>query len=154
MNLKDLLYKVKILRLFGTTDIVISDIQFDSQKICKGSLFVAIKGVLTDGHQYIEDAIQNGVLAVIVEQIPDEIDAKITYIQVDSSYNALAVVASNFYHNPSTKLKLVGVTGTNGKTTIVSLLHQLFTLLNKKVGMISTIENKVVDKVFPSILDK
>ncbi|MAJ89823.1 MAG: UDP-N-acetylmuramoyl-L-alanyl-D-glutamate--2,6-diaminopimelate ligase [Flavobacteriales bacterium] len=150
MNLKDLLYKVKILRLFGTTDIVISDIQFDSQKICKGSLFVAIKGMLTDGHQYIEDAIQNGVSAVIVEQIPDEIDANITYIQVENSYNSLAVVASNFYHNPSTKLKLVGVTGTNGKTTIVSLLHQLFTLLNKKAGMISTIENKVVDKVFSS----
>lgn len=150
MNLKDLLYKVNILRLFGNTDVIVSDIHFDSRKISRGSLFVAIKGMVSDGHQYIESTIKDGVSAVIVEQIPAKLDENITYIQVESSYDALAVVASNFYGNPSASIKLVGVTGTNGKTTIVSLLHQLFTLLNKKVGMLSTIENKIIDKVIPS----
>ena len=147
MNLKDLLYKVNILRLCGTTDVLISDVHFDSRKIRKGSLFVAIKGSLSDGHQYIKSAINNGATAVIVEQIPSELDEYTAYIQVESSYDTLSIVASNFYGSPSSRIKLVGVTGTNGKTTIVSLLYQLFTLLNKKAGMISTIENKILDEV-------
>jgi UDP-N-acetylmuramoyl-L-alanyl-D-glutamate--2,6-diaminopimelate ligase len=150
MKLQDLLYKVNILKLIGSTNIEISDVQFDSRKIQKKGLFIAIKGTISDGHQYIQNTIKEGVIAIIVEQLPSQLNDNITYVQVANSYNALGVIAANFYNNPSERIKLVGVTGTNGKTTIVSLLHQLFTLLNNKVGMLSTIENKILDKVIPS----
>ena len=150
MKLQDLLYKVNILKLIGSTNIEISDVQFDSRKIQKKGLFIAIKGTISDGHQYIQNTIKDGAIAIIVEQLPSQLNDKITYVQVANSYNALGVIAANFYNNPSERIKLVGVTGTNGKTTIVSLLHQLFTLLNNKVGMLSTIENKILDKIIPS----
>ena len=150
MKLQDLLYKVNILKLIGSTNIEISDVQFDSRKIQKKGLFIAIKGTISDGHQYIQNTIKDGVIAIIVEQLPSQLNDKITYVQVANSYNALGVIAANFYNNPSERIKLVGVTGTNGKTTIVSLLHQLFTLLNNKVGMLSTIENKILDKIITS----
>ena len=150
MKLQDLLYKVNILKLIGSTNIEISDVQFDSRKIQKKGLFIAIKGTISDGHQYIQNTIKEGVIAIIVEQLPSQLNDNITYVQVANSYNALGVIAANFYNNPSERIKLVGVTGTNGKTSIVSLLHQLFTLLNNKVGMLSTIENKILDKVIPS----
>ena len=150
MKLQDLLYKVNILKLIGSTNIEISDVQFDSRKIQKKGLFIAIKGTISDGHQYIQNTIKEGVIAIIVEQLPSQLNDNITYVQVANSYNALGVIAANFYNNPSERIKLVGVTGTNGKTTIVSLLHQLFTLLNNKVGMLSTIENKILDKIIPS----
>ena len=150
MKLQDLLYKVNILKLIGSTNIEISDVQFDSRKIQKKGLFIAIKGTISDGHQYIQNTIKDGAIAIIVEQLPSQLNDKITYVQVANSYNALGVISANFYNNPSERIKLVGVTGTNGKTTIVSLLHQLFTLLNNKVGMLSTIENKILDKVIPS----
>ena len=150
MKLQDLLYKVNILKLIGSTNIEISDVQFDSRKIQKKGLFIAIKGTISDGHQYIQNTIKEGAIAIIVEQLPSQLNDNITYVQVANSYNALGVISANFYNNPSERIKLVGVTGTNGKTTIVSLLHQLFTLLNNKVGMLSTIENKILDKVIPS----
>jgi len=150
MKLQDLLYKVNILKLIGSTNIEISDVQFDSRKIQKKGLFIAIKGTISDGHQYIQNTIKEGAIAIIVEQLPSQLNDNITYVQVANSYNALVVIAANFYNNPSERIKLVGVTGTNGKTTIVSLLHQLFTLLNNKVGMLSTIENKILDKIIPS----
>ena len=150
MKLQDLLYKVNILKLIGSTNIEISDVQFDSRKIQKKGLFIAIKGTISDGHQYIQNTIKDGAMAIIVEQLPSQLNDNITYVQVANSYNALGVIAANFYNNPSERIKLVGVTGTNGKTTIVSLLHQLFILLNNKVGMLSTIENKILDKVIPS----
>lgn len=150
MKLQDLLYKVNILKLIGSTNIEISDVQFDSRKIQKKGLFIAIKGTISDGHQYIQNTIKDGAMAIIVEQLPSQLNDKITYVQVANSYNALGVISANFYNNPSERIKLVGVTGTNGKTTIVSLLHQLFTLLNNKVGMLSTIENKILDKIITS----
>ena len=150
MKLQDLLYKVRIVKLIGLNNINISNVQFDSRKIKKDALFIAIKGVFSDGNQYIQSAIKDGAIAVIVEQMPTELNNDITYIQVESSYNTLAIIAANFYNNPSAKIKLIGVTGTNGKTTIVSLLHQIFSLLNKKVGMISTIENKILEDVIIS----
>ena len=150
MKLQELLYKVNILKVFGSTNIEIPIIHFDSRKINAKALFVAIEGSASDGHQYIQNAIKAGAIAIIVEQIPIELNDNITYIQVVSSYNALAIIAANFYKTPSERIKLIGVTGTNGKTTIVSLLHQLFTLLNNKVGMLSTIENKILDKSLPS----
>ena len=150
MKLQDLLYKVNILKLIGSTNIEISDVQFDSRKIQKKGLFIAIKGTISDGHQYIQNTIKDGAIAIIVEQLPSQLNDNITYVQVANSYNALGVIAANFYNNPSERIKLVGVTGTNGKTTIVSLLHQLFILLNNKVGMLSTIENKILDKIITS----
>ena len=150
MRLQDLIYKVNILKVIGSTDLPILDVQFDSRKITSGSLFVAIEGVINDGHKYIEDTIQNGAVAILVEKIPDRLNEKITYIQVNNSAQSLALIASNFYNNPSEKIKLVGVTGTNGKTTVVNLLHQLFRLLDQKAGMLSTIENKIVDEVTES----
>ena len=150
MKLQDLLYKVNILKIVGATNIEIFDVQFDSRKIQKKGLFVAINGAISDGHKYIKNTIKDGAIAVVVEKMPIKLNDSITYIQVGSSCNALGVIAANFYDNPSERIKLVGVTGTNGKTTIVSLLHQLFSLLNNKVGILSTIENKILDKGIPS----
>ena len=150
MKLQDLLYRVKTLKLIGLTSIKITNIHFDSRKVKKNGMFIAIKGIRTDGHNYIEKAIRKGVKVILVENIPVEINDNITYVKVVNSNKALSVIASNFYHNPSKRIKLIGVTGTNGKTTIVSLLHQIFGLLNNKAGMLSTIENKIVENVIES----
>ena len=150
MNLTDLLYKVSIIKVIGKINIDISDIYFNSNQVDKYSLFVALKGVVHDGHVYINDAIKNGATAIICEELPLDLNDSVTYIKVDSSHRALAISASNFFANPSKKIKLVGVTGTNGKTTIVNLLYQLFSSLGIKVGMLSTIENRVLDMVIPS----
>jgi len=150
MKLKDLLYKASIVKVIGTTDVEVLNIQFDSRKIVSGGLFVAISGDITNGHKYIEETILSGATVIVVEKIPQNINNSITYIQVENSNEALGIIASNFYNNPSERIKLIGVTGTNGKTTIVSLLHQLFGLLNVKSGMLSTIHNKINNKVIPS----
>ena len=150
MQLKDLLNRVSILNIVGSTNIDVFTICFDSRDIKNKSLFIAIRGLVADGHKYIKDAIKNGSIAIIVEQIPNNLVVGITYVQVHKSNIALGIIASNFYSNPAKKIKLIGVTGTNGKTTIVNLLYQLFTLLGNRVGMISTIENRVIDRVFPS----
>jgi UDP-N-acetylmuramoyl-L-alanyl-D-glutamate--2,6-diaminopimelate ligase len=150
MKLKDLLYKVSIVKIVGTTDVDVVNVQFDSRKIEKEGLFVAISGEITDGHKYINETIASGAKVIIVEKIPQDLDCSVTYVQVENSNEALGIIASNFYNNPSERIKLLGVTGTNGKTTIVSLLHQLFELLNVKSGMLSTIYNKINDKVIPA----
>ena len=143
ISLQEILYKVEIVKVIGATDLHISSIQFDSRKVLKDTLFVAIKGTQTDGHQFISKAIKNGAIVVIAEHIPSVIEQQISYVIVKNSGKALAVLASNFFNNPSEKLKLIGVTGTNGKTTIVSLLYNLFLGMNKKVGMLSSICNKI-----------
>ena len=150
MNLQDILYKVSIDKVVGSTDIEISNIAFDSRKVNENGLFVAINGTISDGHQFIDSAIEKGAIAIIVEQIPANINKDIPYIKVENSHDALGIIASNFFNNPSDRIKLVGVTGTNGKTTIVSLLHQLFGFLNVKAGMLSTIQNKIIEQVIPS----
>jgi UDP-N-acetylmuramoyl-L-alanyl-D-glutamate--2,6-diaminopimelate ligase len=150
MNLQEILYKVNITKVVGTTNIEVVNIAFDSRKIKDFSLFVAIQGTVSDGHDYIDSTIKNGAVVVVVEDIPDMLNEKVTYVQVEDSNIALGIIAANFYSNPSEKIKLVGVTGTNGKTTIVSLLSQLFEMLNVKVGMISTIQNKIIDTIIPS----
>ena len=142
-SLKDILYKVEIASVIGTTDLLISSVHFDSRKVKKQSLFVAVKGTQTDGHQFISQAIKNGATAIVAEQLPFETKKNISYIIVKNSSKALGVLATNYFENPSEKLKLIGVTGTNGKTTIVSLLFNLFLGMNKKVGMLSTIQNKI-----------
>ena len=145
MLLRDLLVKVSILKLIGSTDIKISDLQFDSRLVKNDDIFFAIKGNKNDGHNYLNDVIKKGIVAVVVEDIPKNTYSNVTYIKVDNTKEAMGIIAANFFHHPTKKIKLVGVTGTNGKTTIVSLLHQLFTLIGENVGMLSTIENKIID---------
>ena len=150
MNLQELLYKVSFLKIIGTTNVEVIDITFDSRKVKLDYLFVALEGTQSDGHSYISQAIKSGAKVIVLEDIPNNLDDNITYIKVEDSNIALGIIAANFYDTPSEKIKLVGVTGTNGKTTIVSLLTQLFSLMNVKVGMISTIHNKIIDKIIPS----
>ena len=138
--LKDILYKVSVNTIYGDTNLEISQIDFDSRAVKEGSLFVAQKGVSVDGHLFIDKAIQLGATSVICEVLPEKKQDNITFIQVDDSNTSLAIIASNFYDNPSSKLKLIGVTGTNGKTTIASLLYQLYKKAGFKVGLLSTVQ--------------
>lgn len=138
--LKDILYKVAIESVTGSTDIAIHKIDFDSRKIEENDVFIAIRGTLSDGHDYIDKAIQLGATAIICDTLPENIEKGITYIQVKDTNTALAFMAANYFDNPSEKLKLVGVTGTNGKTTIASLLFQLFQKADFKVGLLSTVK--------------
>jgi UDP-N-acetylmuramoyl-L-alanyl-D-glutamate--2,6-diaminopimelate ligase len=136
--------------VIGSTNVAITAISFDSRKIEKDSLFVATKGTQSDGHKYIEETISKGAIAVLCEELPKKINEKITYIKVSDTTAALGIVASNFYDNPSESLLLVGVTGTNGKTTIVTLLFNLFKKLGYKAGLISTVKNQINNELFPS----
>ena len=138
--LKDILYKVAIEAVKGPTDIAVNKIEFDSRKIELNDVFVAIRGSLSDGHTFIDKALELGASAIICETFPERIVNGVTYIQVKSSNEALAFLSANFYENPSQKLRLVGVTGTNGKTTIASLLYQLFKNAGYKVGLLSTVK--------------
>jgi len=148
--LKDILYKVTLDTVVGSTNILVRNIHFNSRNVAINDVFVAVKGSLTDGHQYIESAIQQGAIAVICQELPNVIKTGITYVKVDDSSAALAIMASNFYGNPSENLKLVGVTGTNGKTTIASLLYQLFKKAGFKVGLLSTVKVMVDNQEFPA----
>ncbi|MDG1423193.1 MAG: UDP-N-acetylmuramoyl-L-alanyl-D-glutamate--2,6-diaminopimelate ligase [Flavobacteriaceae bacterium] len=148
--LKDILYKVSVNTIYGDTNLEISQIDFDSRAVKEGSLFVAQKGASVDGHLFIDKAIQLGATSVICEVLPEKKQDNITFIQVDDSNTSLAIIASNFYDNPSSKLKLIGVTGTNGKTTIASLLYQLHKKAGFKVGLLSTVQILVDTIVYES----
>lgn len=137
--LKDILYKVSISAIHGGTAIDVSAIEFDSRNIKKNSLFVAQKGLVFDGHKFIGKAIDLGACSIICEVLPAKLTEGVTYVQVEDSNEALAIIAANFYDNPSSKLKLIGVTGTNGKTTIASLLYNLFQKAGYKSGLLSTV---------------
>jgi UDP-N-acetylmuramoyl-L-alanyl-D-glutamate--2,6-diaminopimelate ligase len=150
--LKDILYKVPIESVKGSTEIGVHHIQFDSRKVEDQDIFVAIRGEAADGHLFIDAAIDKGAKTVICEDLPSEFAPEVTYIQVKDTREALAITASNFYGNPSSNLNLVGVTGTNGKTTVSSLLYQLFKTLGFKVGLISTVTIKVDEKDFTTKL--
>ena len=143
--LKEIIYKVAIEAVKGSTDIAIHKIDFDSRNIVANDVFVAIRGTISDGHDYIETAISNGATAIICDTFPETITKGITYIQVKDTNKALAYMAANYFGNPSQKLKLVGITGTNGKTTIASLLYQLFKKAGFKVGLLSTVKILVDD---------
>lgn len=145
---KDILYKVPIEAVHGSTSITINKIEFDSRKIELNDVFVAIKGVLSDGHLFIEKAISLGAKLIICETFPAVFTEGVTYVKVISSNAALANLAANYYDNPSSKLKLVGVTGTNGKTTIASLLYQLFKRAGYKVGLLSTVKIVVDETIY------
>ena len=149
-TLQTILYKVKLLAVQGNTNLPVSSIHIDSREVQAGSVFVAIKGVATDGHQFIETAIQKGAIVIVCEQFPATIHNNITYIKLANAQEAVAYMAHQFYGEPSTKIKLVGVTGTNGKTTIATLLYQLFTALGYTCGLISTVQNHVGKKIVTS----
>lgn len=149
-KLLDLLKNISEYELFGDNQIMISSIAFDSRKVDNQSLFIAVNGTLSDGHMYINQAIEKGAVAIVCEKLPLLLNEKITYIKTPNSAYALGIMSSNFFNNPSGKLKLIGITGTNGKTTTVTLLYNTFKLLGYKVGLISTISNKIHDREIPS----
>lgn len=149
-TLKDILYKVSLDTVMGSTAITIGQVHFDSRAIQESDVFIAIAGTLTDGHDYIEKAVASGAVAVVVEELPDYQDEAVTYVKVDNTHEALALIAANYYENPSVALNLVGVTGTNGKTTTTSLLYQLFKNLGYKSGLISTVEILIDGKSVPT----
>ena len=144
-NLKDILYKVAIDVIVGSSDVVISKIEFDSRKVEANDVFVALKGTLVDGHEFISKAIKLNAVVIVCEVIPDDKHVGVTYVQVADANLALAMMSANFYENPSEELQLVGVTGTNGKTTIATLLYQQFKNAGYKVGLLSTVKIMVDD---------
>ena len=150
MFLRDILYKVNIRSVAGSTDIEIEDVQINSRKIKKGSLFIAVKGAAADGHKFIDAAVEAGAVAVVCEEMPGEKKEEVVYVQVENSAAAAGFIAHNFFGQPSEKMKIVGVTGTNGKTTIVTLLYKLFTALGHKCGLLSTVENFIGDERVPA----
>ena len=150
MKLKDILTNCNLLEIVGEKDVDVVDIAFDSRKVAPGTLFFAVKGTQVDGHDYIDGAIEKGVSVIVCEKLPRKKASTVTYVKVDNSAYVLGVGASNFFGNPSEKLKLVGVTGTNGKTTIATLLYRLFTEAGYSCGLLSTIENIVNRDVVPS----
>ena len=147
--LRDILYGVNIVSVSGSTEINFNKIEFNSNKISKNDLFIAIKGNRVDGNMYISDAIENGAKIILSEDLVTKLTKDVTYVIVRDSRAALAIISSNYYDNPTSKFKLIGVTGTNGKTTTTTLMYQLFLLLNSKVGLISTnkilINNNVIE---------
>ncbi|WP_422107325.1 UDP-N-acetylmuramoyl-L-alanyl-D-glutamate--2,6-diaminopimelate ligase [Winogradskyella sp.] len=146
--LKDILYKVTINAVVGSTGITVNKIEFDSREIESNDVFVAISGTLTDGHKFIDKAIEAGANAIICETLPEVLEDGITYVEVANSNQALAYMAANYYEHPSGNLKLVGVTGTNGKTTVTSLLYQLFKKAGYKVGLLSTVKIMVDNTIY------
>ncbi|WP_300569961.1 UDP-N-acetylmuramoyl-L-alanyl-D-glutamate--2,6-diaminopimelate ligase [Flavobacterium sp.] len=145
MILKEILYKVALEVVHGSTDVDVNNIHFDSRKIESNDVFVAIRGTVSNGHDFIEKAISLGASVVICDVLPADLLSQITYVKVKDTNAALAHLAANFYDNPSQKIKLVGITGTNGKTTIASLLYQLFQKAGYKVGLLSTVKIMVDD---------
>ncbi|MTI41874.1 UDP-N-acetylmuramoyl-L-alanyl-D-glutamate--2,6-diaminopimelate ligase [Fulvivirga lutimaris] len=150
-ELRDILYKVSLVSASGDMTRQITQISFDSREVKKGSLFVAVKGTQVDGHEYIASAIKSGAVAIVCQTLPEQVNEDVTYVAVKNSAEALGIVSSNFYGNPSAKLKLVGVTGTNGKTTVATLLFNLFQKLGYAAGLLSTIDNRIDGEVLPSM---
>ncbi|MEQ8241582.1 MAG: UDP-N-acetylmuramoyl-L-alanyl-D-glutamate--2,6-diaminopimelate ligase [Cyclobacteriaceae bacterium] len=148
--LKDILYGVKLISIHGERDWSIQSVAFDSRHVEKESLFVAIKGLHSDGHDYISKAIELGAIAILCETLPETRIDGITYIEAENSARALGKVSANFYGNPSNRVEVVGITGTNGKTTTATLLYQLFSLLGYKVGLISTVEIIIGNEIIPA----
>lgn len=145
--LKDILYKVSLISTAGDMEVSVDRIAFDSRKVEQGTVFVATAGTRVDGHQYIAQSIEQGAVAVVCEVLPEDKVAGITYVQVKDSPRALGIMAANFYGQPSEKLQVIAITGTNGKTTIATLLHQLYMEMGHVSGLLSTVENKINDKV-------
>ena len=141
--LKDILYKTAIEKVVGSTHIEVSMVCFDSRLVESGSLFVAVSGTQVDGHNFIATAIEKGATAIVCEIIPQKLVDGVTYVEVKDSSKALGIIAANFYDNPSKEIKLVGITGIDGKTTTATLLYDLFTALGYQTGLLSTVVNKI-----------
>ena len=150
MKLEEILKSGNVCRWAGDLNIEVTDIQMDSRLVKPGCLFVAVKGTQTDGHAYIGKAIAGGAAAIVCETLPEQTDDKVTYVQVSDSEDAVGKLATTFYGNPTEKLDLVGVTGTNGKTTIATLLYEMFRRFGYKVGLISTVCNYIDGKAIPT----
>lgn len=149
-TLKEILYKVPLTSASGDMNVPVSSIVFDSRKAVKNSTFVAVKGTQSDGHLYIDQALNKGATSIVCEAFPHTLVENVSYVIVEDSAKSLAIAAANFYDNPSEKLSLIGVTGTNGKTTVVSLLHNLFQELGYFAGLLSTVNNKIGEEIFES----
>ncbi|MBX3239477.1 MAG: UDP-N-acetylmuramoyl-L-alanyl-D-glutamate--2,6-diaminopimelate ligase [Chitinophagaceae bacterium] len=149
-SLQDILYKVNIRSVHGNLSVSVSNLQLDSRKVTAGSCFIAIRGHHLDGHAYIDNAIEKGAIAIVAEELPHNKKDDVTYVEVENSAIAAGYMADNFYGAPSAKMKVVGVTGTNGKTTIATLLFKLFSGLGYTCGLISTVQNQIADDVIPS----
>ena len=147
MKLQDILYKVSIRTVKGNTNIEVTGLYIDSRLVKTGACFIALKGTKTDGLEFIESAIEKGAVAIICEVLPTVINSNITYVQVENAAEAAGYISHNFYGEPSLKLKLIGVTGTNGKTTIATLLWKLFSAMGYKCGLISTVQNQIGEKI-------
>ena len=150
MKLKELLKDIPVVAVVGSEDIEITGVNIDSRRIKEGHLFVAMKGTQVDGHKFVPKAVELGAKAVLCEDMPEDKAEGVTYVQVESTEDTVGKVATTFHGNPSTKLKLVGVTGTNGKTTIATLLYNMFTKMGHKCGLLSTVCNYIVDEAIPA----
>jgi UDP-N-acetylmuramoyl-L-alanyl-D-glutamate--2,6-diaminopimelate ligase len=146
-ELKDILYKVSLTSTYGDMNVSVDSVCFDSRQAKPGALFIAVKGTQSDGHDFIGKAIEAGVKVIVCERLPESITEHVTFITVKNSGQALGIIAGNFFGNPSQQLKLVGVTGTNGKTTTATLLYQLFENLGYKTGLLSTVENRIGEEI-------
>lgn len=150
MNLETLLNRIPVLEITGKQNPEVSEIVFDSRKAVENSLYVAIKGTVSDGHSFINAAIEKGAKIVVCEDLPETLNNEITFIKVKDSSKVLGQLASNFYGNPSEKLNLIGITGTNGKTSATTLLFDIFKNLGFQSALISTVEYRIADEIFPS----
>ena len=150
MKLIELLKNVEVLNTFGETEVEITGVNIDSRRIEAGHLFVAIPGTQTDGHKFIPKAIELGAAAILCERMPEEHAEGVTYVVVESTESVVGIVATHFFGDPSRKLKLVGVTGTNGKTTIATLLYNMFRKFGHKCGLLSTVCNYIEDEAIPA----
>ncbi|PHQ31258.1 MAG: UDP-N-acetylmuramoyl-L-alanyl-D-glutamate--2,6-diaminopimelate ligase [Leeuwenhoekiella sp.] len=148
--LKDILFKVTLESVTGNPGVPVNAIHFDSRKVGLNDVFVALRGTQSDGHAFIKKAVDQGAIAVICEELPEDFVNGVTYVQTSDTAQALAIMASNYYGNPSANLKLVGITGTNGKTTIATLLYQLFTKAGFKTGLLSTVKVLVAEHEYPA----
>ena len=149
-RLQDILENISVMKIIGDTTMTVSGLQIDSRRVVQGDVFIALRGTVADGHQYIQSVTENGVAAIICETFPTAIQSNVTYIQVKNSAIALGLIASNFYDNPSSQMKVVGVTGTNGKTSVATLLFCLFRKLDNNVGLLSTVQNQINEVIIPS----
>ncbi|KAA6441342.1 UDP-N-acetylmuramoyl-L-alanyl-D-glutamate--2,6-diaminopimelate ligase [Dyadobacter flavalbus] len=149
-KLSDLLNGIPVITITGSQEVTISNIIIDSRRVLPGSMFVALRGTQTDGHQFIETTVNAGASAILCEELPEQLNDNVTYIQTEDSAAAMGMIAAAFYGHPSQKLSLVGVTGTNGKTSVATFLFQLFRALGYRCGLLSTVQNQIEDEIIPS----